>query len=225
MTLANAQTLANAKPANLRIASVTAAVLLVLSLSSAHAQQGKLAVDWSDKEIKSYVDGQTKSRSLKPDQEGQLSKLKLPALAFDAAPALVTRSLGPQADAQFDRQVVVDDDQESYSIIDQFGPNKEITITVSASLKVQHKFPADYPVYQSQARGANIAPDAPSVSVEESEIGSDGVYADYTVMKFPSIPYTVRIECTGATKKECRDVAAIALDSKQLKIISARPPQ
>lgn len=206
-------------------ATVAAGGFMALAVQPAAAQQGKLAVDWNDKEIKSYVEGQSKSRSLKPEQAGQLGKLKLPALAFDAAPALVTRSLGPQADAQFERQVVVDDDQESYTIVDQFGPNKEITITVSASLKVQHKFPADYPVYESQARGANVAPDAPTVSVEESEIGMDGVYADYTVMKFPAIPYNVRIECSGASKKECRDVAAIALDSKQLKIISARPPQ
>jgi len=196
------------------------------SVGSIQAQQGKLKVDWQDNEIKAYVQEQKKgsaARSLGAAQAGELSKVKLPVLAFDAAPAMVTRSLGAQAAAVLDRSIVVEDDQESYTITDRFGANKDITITVSATLKVAHKFPADHPYYENQARGAAPS-NQPTISIEESEIGGEGVYADYTVTKFPNIPYNVRIECSGASKDECRDIAAIALDAKSLKIISAREP-
>jgi hypothetical protein len=53
----------------------------------------------------------------------------------------------------------------------------------------------------------------------------EGAIAEYTVYKFPQIPYKVTIECTQRNKAMCRDVATIAKDRDLLKIISARPPQ
>jgi hypothetical protein len=60
---------------------------------------------------------------------------------------------------------------------------------------------------------------------ESTEVGMEGAIADYTVYKFPDIPYRVTIECTQRIKATCRDIATIAKDRDLLKLLSARPPQ
>jgi len=66
----------------------------------------------------------------------------------------------------------------------------------------------------------------PQISVfdENGETGFQGVIVEYTVYKYPNIPYTVTIECTKEAKEKCRDLAVVAKDKDLLKLIAVPPP-
>lgn len=201
------------------------AALALAALSTAAAAADKLiAVEWADPEIKSFVSAAAASppRSLGPTADDQLAKLKLPVLAFEATPGVVenTFRLGPRPATE--RDVVMDEaDPVWYQIVERYG---DVTVSVSADLRVQHEFPADFPVYEDKSRGA-VPQAGPAVSVfdDRNEGGEEGLLAEYTITKF-GVPYTVTVECTDAAKDQCRDTTQIAKDSELLKLIRATPP-
>lgn len=201
------------------------AVVMLLSASTLAAAAGKLiAVQWSDPEIKSFVSATAANppRSLGPTADDQLGKLKLPVLAFEATPGVAANTfrIGPRPATE--RDVVMDEAEPVwYQIVERYG---DVTVSVSADLRVQHEFPASYPIYQNESRGA--APQAgPTVSVfdDRNEGGEEGLLAEYTITKF-GVPYTVTVECTAEAKDQCRDTSQISKDSELLKLIRATPP-
>jgi hypothetical protein len=211
------------------IVAVAAAILAGLGSAgmgagTAFAADNLLPVQWSDPEIKNFVSTQAANppRSLGPTADDQLSKLKLPVLAFEATPGVAenTFRLGPRPATE--RDVVMDEANPVwYQIVERYG---DITISVSADLRVQHAFPADFPVYQKETAGA--APQAgPSVSVfdDRNEGGEEGFLAEYTVTRF-GVPYTVTVECTDLAKDQCKDTTQISKDAELLKLIRATPP-
>jgi hypothetical protein len=202
----------------------------MLALALAHAREAAgadrlLAVDWANPEIAGFVKDQAANprRSLGPAADDKLAKVKLPVIAFEGMPGVVEKTfrLGPKP--QSERDVVVDEqDPVWYQIVERYG---DMTVSVEADLRVQHEFPADYPVYGTARQGA--APQAgPEVSVfdDGNPEGVEGLVAEYTVMKF-GVPYTITIECSAAAKDQCRDTGQIAKDSELLKLIRANPPQ
>lgn len=198
--------------------------LAPLAVSSAIAADKLIEVQWSDPEIKTFVSAVAANppRSLGPSADDQLSKLKLPVLAFDATPGVAenTFRIGPRPATE--RDVVMDEANPVwYQIVERYG---DVTVSVSGDLRVQHAFPADFPVYKNQTQGA--APQAgPSVSVfdDRNEGGEEGLLAEYTITRF-GVPYTVTVECSDEAKSQCRDTTQISKDADLLKLIRATPP-
>lgn len=204
--------------------SAAAAFAAFLSLPTAAWAADKLIeVQWTDPEIKSFVAANAQPRSLGPTADDQLAKLKLPVLAFEGTPGVAEKTfrLGPRPATE--RDVVMDEENPVwYQIVEHYG---DVTVSVSADLRVQHEFSPDkFPVYENKSRGA--APQAgPVVSVfdDRDSGGEEGFLAEYTITRF-GVPYTVTVECTDAAKEECRDTTQISKDSELLTLIRATPP-
>lgn len=187
------------------------------------AAPGMMDVNWNDPAIKNFVrDRRTNPpQSVGPEDEAKLSKLKLPVIAFDRPPGVVSRAFGAETLPARQRQVVMDPDNPVwYTIVDTYG---DLTVVIDADLRIQQKLPADTKVF-TPPQGISAEPEISSIdrSVEE---GMEGLIAEYTVLKFPDIPYHVTIECSPARKQQCADKDAILRDRQSLQIISARPPQ
>jgi hypothetical protein len=204
---------------------VTIAALVLSAPPAALGQDKLLRVDWQSQEIKDFVASRatTPLLSVGPEQEAKLSRLKLPVLGFDRPPSLVTNSLAAGERPTPERSIVMDENEPIwYHITDRYG---DLAITVEADLRVQQEFPANFPVYGQAGQGAAASEPTISVFDDKSEVGMEGAIADYTVYKFPDVPYRVTIECSKRTKETCRDIATIAKDRDLLKLLSARPPQ
>lgn len=190
---------------------------------AARAADKLIEVQWSDPAIESFVAKSAPPRSLGPTADDQLGKLKLPVLAFEATPGIAenTFRLGPRPATE--RDVVMDEENPVwYQIVEHYG---DVTVSVSADLRVQHQFSPDaFPIYENNSRGA--APQSgPVVSVfdDRESGGEEGFLAEYTITRF-GVPYTVTVECTDAAKDECRDTTQISKDSELLTLIRATPP-
>ncbi len=202
-----------------------ALVALVSAAAPLKAADKLIDVQWTDPEIKSFVSAAAANppRSLGPTADDQLSKLKLPVLAFEATPGVAenTFRLGPRPATE--RDVVMDEENPVwYQIVERYG---DVTVSVSGDLRIQHVFPeGTFPIYENTSRGA--APQAgPAASVfdDRNEGGEEGYLAEYTITKY-GVPYTVTVECTLQAKDECRNTTQISKDSELLKLIRAAPP-
>lgn len=203
--------------------SAILAATIVSAGAVAQAADKLIEVQWSDPEIRSFVAANAQPRSLGPAEDDKLARLKLPVLAFEATPGVVEKTfrLGPRPATE--REVVIDEENPVwYQIVENYG---DVTVSVSADLRVQHEFsPESFPIYENEARSA--APQAgPTVSVfdDRDSGGEEGYLAEYTITKY-GVPYTVTIECTEEAKDECRDTTQIAKDADLLKLIRATPP-
>ena len=182
-----------------------------------------MKVDWLSEEVQDFVQRRATNppRSLGVGDASKLSHLKLPVVAFDRPPGIVARAFGVEKRPERKRTIVTDrDNPHWYTIIDTYG---DLTVVVEADLRIQQRLPADTKIYTPPA-GLSAAPE---VSLIESRIdeGMEGLTAEYTMYKFPDIPYRVTIECSKANKHHCADVKAIQRDRSALRIISARPPR
>ena len=195
-------------------------VLAVLAnLQSARADQ--ITIDWTDPEIQKFAQAGKPSLPLAPDVAVKIAALKLPVLAFDAVPQLVkSTSPADKLPSAPVRQLIMNDaDPTWYQLNDQYG---DITISVLASLAVNREV-AKATIYQPPA---GTAPSGPAISVfdENGEPGFAGVIVEYTLYKFPNVPYTVTIECPQSSKDKCSDLTMVANDMPLLKVIAATPP-
>jgi len=209
---------------NVRVLGQAFALSLVLVSSGAVAQSGDklLRVDWASPEISRFVADKATNPpvSVGSADEVKLSKLKLPVLGFDVPPQIVSNSFAAETRPRLARKIIMDEANPVwYQIVDRYG---DLTITVEADLRVQHDLPANTPIYGPASQGAAAEPQI-SVFDDRSEVGMEGAIAEYTVYKFPDIPYTVKIECSAATKQQCRDLQTIGGDRALLRLISARP--
>ncbi len=182
-----------------------------------------MKVDWNNLEIQAFFDELETNppRSLTSEDQVKLSKLKIPVIAFDRPPGIIDRAFGVERAPKRERQLVTDpDDPTWYTIVDTYG---DVTITVDGDLRIQQQLPADTKIYtQSPGLAAE-----PRINIVDSEIeeGMEGLIAEYTVRKFPNIPYHVTIECAPEARQHCVDSLAIRRDREALRIISARPPK
>lgn len=201
------------------------AAAFALSTAARAQQAPTLAVNWNDNEIKDFVRDRATNppRSVGAGDEAKLSPLKLPVLAFDSTPLVVKNSFGVDQTPPLERTIISDDANPVwYQITDRYG---DITVTVDADLRVQHEFPANFPVYGTgPSAAANQGPEI-SVFEENAEEGQENMMVEYTLYKYPNIPYRITIECTPRSKDQCKDLSVVAKDRDLLKLISARPPQ
>ena len=199
----------------------------LLVAGGVQAAEQLLGVDWSNAELTNFVTAKKEeaARGAAPVAPSRLDKVKLPVLAFEGAPGLVQNSfpgLGPQPMGT--RDIHTDETNPVwYQIVDTYG---DVTVSVSADLRVQHAFGADYPIYPTSGPGA--APTAgPEVSVfdENDEQGMEGSIAEYTVTKFGvpvhrddrmyggdegAVPgYRADREGQCAAEGHCRDAAGV----------------
>ncbi len=196
-----------------------AVAALMMLPARAQAQQERLAYDRNDADIQAFrARNAAAPRTLQPE-ESDLHSIEIPVLAFDAVPGLVQRSLAPGEAPQRERSVVTDPDNPVwYAIQDNYDG---ITITVKADARIIHTFPEGYPIAAAPAdppRAAGI-----SVLDRDVEPGAEGLVAEYTIYKFPNIPYTVTIECAEHLREQCRDLGLLAQDQDNLRLIAVPP--
>lgn len=200
------------------------ALALMASSQGVAAADKLIAVEWNDPEISNFTSAQAGApRSLGPEADDKLGKLKLPVLAFEKTPGLVEETLNIGPRPAVERDVVMDEAEPVwYQLVERYG---DVTVSVSADLRIQHEFPAGaIEFYKPEGQGA--APVAgPTVSVFDDRAygGEEGYLAEYTITKF-GVPYTVTVECSEAAKEQCRDTAQISKDSELLSLIRANPP-
>ena len=208
---------------NVLCAALSLSAILLGAPRSLLADQIK--VDWSNAEIQKF----SKERATKPpmtlgiSQENRLNSLKLPVLAFDSVPQLVKNTSAPglQPTAPTRQVLLNETDPTWYQINDQYG---DVSISVQASLTVHHDVSKDA-IYAPATPSAAGGQTDPQISVfdENGEPGFEGLIVEYTVYKFPDIPYTVTIECTKLAKEKCRDLPVIAKDKDLLTLIAVPP--
>lgn len=209
---------------------LTLAVVAIAALSSqpavgpASAADKLMQVDWSSEEISAFVAERAAAAATTPrtSEQIRLDKLRLPVLGFDRVPTSISRSLAPDVRPERKRTIIMDDDNPVwYQLVDRYG---DVVVTVEADLRIQQELPASTPLYGAGGPGAS--PQATiSVFDGRSEPGMEGAISEYTLYKFPAIPYKVSIECTPESVATCRDLEALASDQSQLKLLAAQPPR
>jgi hypothetical protein len=209
----------------MRAALPLSVVMVVTIVGSRVARADQITVDWTNPDIQKFAKQGKPNFPIGGDAASQVAALKLPVLAFDSVPQLVQNALpvGTVPTAPI-RQLITDPaDPTWYQINDQYG---DITISILASLTVNREVAAST-IYQAPAPQAAGSQGDPTISMldENGEGDSDGLIIEYTVYKFPNIPYTVTIECSHATKNKCSDLSVVAKDQTLLTVIAATPPK
>ncbi len=205
------------------MAGAAVAIALLVTGSALVAQektargQNLLKVDWADPEIAAF-----KASGVAPDDAAKGLDLRLPVLAFGGVPQIVKNVAGPDAVMTKPRTIVSDPKQPYwYHLVDSYNG---INIAINADRRVNVEGDAKF-----QIGAANVGAEAtlgtkakPRISIFDAskEEGMEGLVIEYTVQRFPDIPYTVTIECSAKAKTQCKDLAVIAKDEALLKIIA-----
>jgi hypothetical protein len=206
-----------ASKSKLLVTTIAAGVLLPLA---GGAQQARLSFDRNDPEIQAFVTQRAAAPRALAAEDAGMAAVRIPVLAFDAVPVLVQRSLAPGTPPQRERSFITDPaDPIWYSIEDDYG---DIVITVKADARINHTFPEGYPLAPEAADPS--APPQISVLDGALEPGLEGLIAEYTVYKFPNLPYTVTVECAAHLREQCRDLSLLAQDKDSLRL-QAVPPE
>ena len=192
---------------------------------AAQQEIGILRFDANDPDIKRFKSQQSagaqRSASVSADGHDKFANLKLPVLAFEATPQLVRNALGANAQLVKPRKVITDPAAPVwYHIVDTYG---DISITVDADLRVNHAPDDDFRIHKRPLTLDGLKTGGKTrISVFDGakDEGMEGVIAEYTVHKFPDIPYTVTIECRGVAKPFCRDVATLTKDQELLRLVA-----
>lgn len=219
------------RPVTRCTAVLAVAAPLLAAAASSHAQApqteaGVLRVDWNDPELKRFkagVQSGPQFESAARAGSGKLAGLRIPVMAFVDTPELIRNALGANAKPIKPRVVVTDAATPVwYHIVDNYG---DISITVDADLRINHVNDGDAQIKRRPLSLEGLKSGGKSkISIFDGakEEGLEGVMVEYTVYKFPDVPYTVTIECRNAAKAQCRDVATITRDQALLRVISAR---
>ena len=194
----------------------------VIAQSNAQMEAGVLRYDANDAEIRRFkAPAPLEAVQRSAVTESRLAGLRLPVLAFSETPQLVRNALGADAKTIKPRTIIADADTPVwYRIVDNYG---DITVTVDADLRINHVNDSEAQIHRrplSLDGLKNGGKTKISIFDGAKEEGMEGVMVEYAIHKFPDIPYTVSIECRGATKAACRDVATITRDQSLLKLIS-----
>jgi len=182
--------------------------------------QELLPVEWGNADVKAAMP-RGGARSFRDSVAGidssKLDGLQIPVVGFSETPKLVRNVLGKDAKPTKPRAFISDAKTPYwYQLVDTYDG---ISIGIEADRRVNQSQVRDFGTKRS------LSADGPArVSIQDgsTEQGLDGVLISYTVARYPDIPYTVTIECTGAKKAQCKDIATIQKDQSLLKVIAAR---
>ena len=182
--------------------------------------QSLLRVDWADGELAAF---RSNPNTLAGGDAASLNALKIPVIAFGSVPQIVKNIGGSAAQPTKPRTIILDAKEPYwYHIVDTYDG---ITIAIAADRRINHHVAADFRIGAArngaEATLGNKGPQKISILDNSSEEGMEGVIIEYTVQKFPDIPYTVTIECSGKAKSQCKDLAVITKDEALLGVIAA----
>ena len=199
---------------------------------AAHAQdktksgQSLLRVDWADPEIAAFKRGMKSGTdaSVTAGLDGkQLAGVHLPVLAFRGIPQIVKNVAGPDAKPLKPRVLTTDPAHPDwYHLVDTY---EGITIAVDADRRINHQVNKKFQIGSAkdgaEATFGGKGKARISIFDGSQEEGMEGLVIEYTVQKFPDIPYTVTIECATKAKSQCKDLAVVTKDQALLEIIAA----
>lgn len=214
------------------IGVIAMAAAPVLAQETTDRGQKLLSVDWANGEVaaaaqRSQLES-VRTRSVGPTaglDPVKLGKLEIPVLAFAETPQLVRNILGNDAKPIKPRSLVMDPDQPYwYQIEDTY---EGITISVAADRRINLEATRNFQITarRAGAEGQLGTQAAPRISITdgETEEGMEGVILNYRLRRFPDIPYTIKIVCSGEKMQRCKDLATIAKDQSLLRVLAARP--
>jgi hypothetical protein len=187
------------------------------------AGQALLKIDLADPEITAF----RQARGLAAGgDDAKLKGLKVPVLAFATTPQLVKAIAGSNAQPTKPRSIVTDPKEPYwYHISDTY---EGISISVDADRRINHEGGKSFQIGAPKLGAANaLGTNAkPNITVLDngSEEGMEGLLIEYTVQKYPNIPYTVTISCSGKSKAQCKDLAVITKDQSLLTLIAVPAP-
>jgi hypothetical protein len=198
-----------------------AAAGTLVTTAVAQTAHDNLRVDWNDPLILQFRQNEAAGRTppfFSAGESARVAKLRVPVLGFREIPQIARQVMGGNAKTTIARKIIFDAaDPVWYHMIERFG---DVTITVDADLRVNH---AGTTLFQSQKPADRSKAARVSVLDGATEDGMEGVIAEYTVYRFPDIPFTVKIECTGASKAQCRNTGILEQDQVLLEIVAAAP--
>jgi hypothetical protein len=200
--------------------AVGATAAVVVAQDKTGSGQNLLKIDLNDSELVAFR-ASPGARSAADDP--RLAGLQIPVLAFDGVPQIVKNVAGPEAKPTKPRSVITDAKQPFwYHLVDTY---EGISIAVDADRRINQEvgksFQIGPPKLGAEAALGTKAKPKISILDNHSEEGMEGMLIEYTVQKYPDIPYTVTIECSGKAKAQCKDVGVIANDQALLKLIAA----
>lgn len=180
--------------------------------------QELLPVEWGNADVRAARSAVRSGRDTVAGIDvGKLDGLQIPVLAFGDTPQLVKNILGKDAKPAKPRVFIADKKQPYwYQLTDTYDG---ISIGIEADRRVNVRSVRDFGAANRSASGDG--PARVSIQDASTEAGLEGVILSYTVARYPDIPYTITIECTGPKKNQCKDVATIQKDQSLLKVISA----
>lgn len=188
------------------------------------APKARLDVDWNDPAITAPQSLRGNATAAFKGQQARVDVLKLPVIGFTEPPEIARRVMGASASETSAPEIVFDTANPIWFHLEQtFG---DVTVTVDADLRVD-KSAADTFSTKSLG-GGRVGAATPqqdsriSILEEGAQQGEGGVMANYTIYRFPNIPYAVTITCVGPVQKACRDLAVIKRDQAMLKVIAGQ---
>lgn len=206
-------------------AAVAATVLIHARSADAQQPTGRIAVDWQNPDIKRFVDQRraNPSANIVAGIDASATRLQLPVVGFDRRPpslAAAAASAGVSPNSEVDRQVILDTDNPVwYQITEAHG---DVTITIEGDLRLQGSIEKSKIFTPTPGAGQSSSINIIDGTVEP---GMKGAIAEFTIYRYPNIPYRVVIECGERSREYCRNRDAISRDRDALKLIEARPPQ
>ena len=209
----------------LRLVLVSSAVAGGVAPVPLHAQtqtnrgQNLLRVDWADPEIKGYKPAEDRLAGM---DKALLYALRMPVIGFGEIPQLVKNIVGPNALPIKRRKIVTDPSQPYwYHLTETYDG---ISIAIDADRRINQEVGPKFQIGAARkgAAGTLGTPSKPTVSILDSsqEEGMEGLIIEYTVQKFPDIPYTITIECADKVKAQCRDLSVITKDQGLLRVLA-----
>jgi hypothetical protein len=208
------------------LAVVVAGCIVAIALPAGPRAQDKtrggqnlLAVDWTDGELTAFG---SPPRPAAGGEVARLTGLQIPVLAFIDVPQIAKNVAGPNANPVKPRTVLFDAKEPYwYQIVDTY---EGVTITVDADRRINHDVAKGFQIGRAN-KGAEATlgtKTQPRISIFDNtqEEGMEGLMIEYTVQKFPNIPYTVTIECSTKAKSQCKDLSVITKDQALLRLVS-----
>ena len=201
---------------------ICAALLATVAVAADKTPSGQrmLEVNWGDPELAAFRAAPNK---LAGADAATLNTLRIPVIAFAEVPQIVKHIAGNNAKPIKPRTIISDPKAPYwYHLADTYDG---ITVSISADRRINHTVGAEYQIGEVKTGAAATlgSTAAPNITIldGDTEEGMEGIILEYTIEKFPNIPYRVSIECAKKAASQCKDLSIIVKDEALLKVIAS----